>query len=260
MESETSHISVESGAGVMWIRLCRPQAMNALSSAMLDVMSEAIDLAGRNEDVRCVVIIGEGKAFCAGADLSAVPEGSDALAAFIAKASATMRRIELLEKPVIACLNGLTLAGGLELVLCADIVVAAMSAQIGDGHVKLGFLPGAGGSVRLARAIGPGRARFLLYSGQRLSATDMERWGLVQQVFEDSEFRDQVALLAARIAEYSPLVLRRLKALVASSLGGEITSLLAEELAANVAHAGSHDMREGLAAFAQKRKPVFLGR
>jgi enoyl-CoA hydratase/carnithine racemase len=260
MESGSNHISVESDARIMWIRFCRPKAMNALSSAMLDVITEAIDLAARDDEVRCVVFIGEGKAFCAGADLSAVPEGSDGLAAFVAKASATMSRIELLEKPVIACLNGLTLAGGLELALCADIVVAAASAQIGDGHVNFGFLPGAGGSVRLARAIGPGRARFLLYSGQRMSATDMERWGLVQQVFEDSELYDQVAVLAARIAEHSPLVLRRLKALVASSLGGGIASLLAEELAANVAHAGSYDMREGRAAFAEKRKPVFLGR
>ena len=260
MESGNNDISVECDAGVMWIRLCRPQAMNALSSGMLDVIAESIDLAANDDAVRCVVLIGEGKAFCSGADLSAVPEGSDGLAAFVAKASTTMSRIEALEKPVIACLNGITLAGGLELALCADIVVAAKSAQIGDGHVNFGFLPGAGGSVRLARAIGPGRARFLLYSGKRLSATDMERWGLVQQVFEDAELHDEVSMLATRIAGNSPLVLRRLKALVASSVGGGIAGLLAEELAANVAHAGSYDMREGLAAFAEKRKPVFLGR
>jgi enoyl-CoA hydratase len=260
MTSANNDISVESSGGVMWIRFCRPKAMNALSPAMMDVIAEAVDHAACDSDVRCVVVIGEGKAFCAGADLSNVPEGSDGMAAFVAKASATMSRLEALEKPVIACLNGLTLAGGLELALCADIVVAAASAQIGDGHVNFGLLPGAGGSVRLARAVGPGRARFLLYSGLRLSATEMERWGLVQQVFEDSELHEQVAALAARIAGHSPLVLGRLKALVASSMGGEIAPLLAEELAANVAHAGSHDLREGLAAFAEKRKPVFLGR
>lgn len=260
MQQDDRDICVERVAGVMWIHLSRPQAMNALSPAMLDVIGDAIDAAAIDDGVRCVVFVGEGKAFCTGADLSTVPGGGAGLEAFVAKASLTMSRIEALEKPVIACLNGVTLAGGLELALCADIVVASASAQIGDGHVNFGLLPGAGGSVRLARAIGPGRARYLLYSGLRLSAVDMERWGLVQQVFDDAEARQRTAALAERIAGYSPLVLRQLKALVRSSLGGGVESLLAEELAANVAHASSRDMQEGLAAFAEKRKPVFVGR
>lgn len=257
--NDDSGIRVERTGGVMWIGLCRPRVMNALSPAMLNAMGAAFDEAGADAEIRCVVMYGEGKAFCAGADLSTVPEGEEGLAMFVAHASDTMRRIEQLSKPVIACLNGITLAGGLELALCSDLVVAARSAEIGDGHVTFGLLPGAGGSVRLARTIGPGRARYLLYSGVRMTAEEMERWGLVQKVFDDDELREKTAALAERIAGYSPLVLQRLKALVQESLGGDMEALLAAELAANVAHSKSADMREGLAAFAQKRKPVFVG-
>jgi enoyl-CoA hydratase len=258
--NDDSGIRVNRAGGVMWIGLCRPRVMNALTPAMLNAIGVAIEEADADAEIRCVVFYGEGKAFCVGADLSTVPGGEEGLSAFVAHASDTMRKIEQLSMPVIACLNGMTLAGGLELALCADLVVAARSAEIGDGHVSFGLLPGAGGSVRLARTIGPGRARYLLYSGARLSAEEMERWGLVQKVFDDGELREQTAALAARIASHSPLVLRSLKTLVQQSLGGDMEALLAAELAANVEHSKSVDMREGLAAFAQKRKPVFVGR
>lgn len=260
IQKQAGDLCIRLAEGIMWITFSRPHAMNALSPAMLSGIRDAIAQAAAAEDVRCVVFTGEGKAFCAGADLSTVPGGSEGLGAFIAEASATMSEVENLQKPVIVALNGVTLAGGLELALCADIVVSGASAQIGDGHINFGLLPGAGGSIRLARAIGPGRAKFLLYSGLKMSASDMERWGLVQQIFPDEDLQMRTEELARRIAAHSPLVLRKLKELVAASQGRDIDELLAEELAANVAHAGSHDMREGLSAFAEKRKPVFLGR
>lgn len=260
MPQHCQDVKVEHIEGVVRITLCRPDAMNALSPAMLTAMRGAVAAAAEDDSVRCVVFTGQGRAFCAGADLSTIPKGDDSIRQFIAEASATMRDIEKLQKPVIASLNGTTLAGGLELALCADIVVASVSAQIGDGHINFGLLPGAGGSVRLARAIGPGRARFLLYSGLTMSASDLERWGLVQQVFDDDELPERTFDLAARLARHSPLVLQHLKQLVAQTASGDLDTLLAEELAANVVHSRSHDMREGLSAFAEKRKPVFLGR
>lgn len=260
MTHDDREIRVDVDEGIMWIRFCRPQAMNALTPAMLQAIAQMMETADQSDNVRCVVFTGEGKSFCAGADLSTVPLDAGNVGAFVEAASRTMLCIEQCTKPVIACLNGMAIAGGLELALCADIVVAARSVEIGDGHANFGLLPGAGGSVRLARAIGSGRARYLLFSGLRMSAVDLERWGLVQQLFDDGELEKETAQLAKRIAGHSPLGLKWMKALVVNSADGTKAELLAAEQAANVEYARSHDMREGLQAFLEKRKPQFIGR
>jgi enoyl-CoA hydratase len=244
---------------VLWVTLARAERMNALSPTMLDDLAAELDRAESDEAVRCLVLTGEGRAFCAGADLSSVPSDADGLASFVAHAAAVTSRLEAFSKPTIACVNGLALAGGLELLLCTDIVVAARGAEIGDGHVRLGLLPGAGGSVRLLRAVGLARARYLLFSGARLPAQTAEAWGLVQQLCDGGDLVGVVQELAQRIASYSPLVLKRMKALVASAADLSLEAALQAELDANRAHARSHDLREGLAAFRERRQPVFRG-
>jgi enoyl-CoA hydratase/carnithine racemase len=226
---------------------------------VLAAIDAAVLLAQSDQAVRCLVITGQGNAFCAGADLSAVPTGREGLGAFLRKAGETMTGVERLSKPVIACVNGIALAGGLELALCADIVVAARSAEMGDGHIKYGLLPGAGGSARLTRAVGAARARYLMYTGFQLGAERLESWGLVQQVIEDSALIDKTAALARKIAGHSPLALSQLKRLVTQACDLSLEESLGLELAASEAHAESADMREGLAAFAERRKPVFRG-
>jgi enoyl-CoA hydratase len=259
MTNQSNEVLVDLRDSVLWVTLNRPEVMNALSPTVLAAIDAAVLLAQLNQSVRCLVITGQGNAFCVGADLSTVPTGREGLSAFLRKAGETMMGVDRLSKPVIACVNGIALAGGLELALCADIVVAARSAEMGDGHIKYGLLPGAGGSARLTRAIGAGRARYLMYTGFRLGAERLESWGLVQHVVEDAALIDETAALARTIAGHSPLALGQLKRLVTQAGDLSLEASLALELAANEAHAGSADMKEGLAAFAEKRMPVFRG-
>ena len=255
---------IEDRGPVRWLTLNRPAAMNALSPAMTATLHRAIGDAGADERVRCVVITGVGRAFCAGADLKAVrreaglDEGT--LRKFLELAAATMNRIEALPKPVIAAVNGLALAGGLEIVLACDLVLAAQSAKFGDAHVNFGLLPGGGSSVRLPRKLGPNRAKYLLYSGDSVPAAEFLACGFVHQVAPDDQLAVAAGDLATRLAAKSPLALRRLKQLVDVGLEQSRATALQLELAASEAHAFSHDLKEGLAAFEERRAPHFLGR
>jgi len=135
----------------LWIRLNRPDAMNSLTPEVLQAIDKGLDQALESTDVMTVVLTGTGRAFCAGADLKYVRGqlGETGTSTFLAGVLRTMNRLDRFPKPVIASLNGITLAGGLELVLCCDLVIAAKSAKIGDAHANYGLLPGGGGSVRL---------------------------------------------------------------------------------------------------------------
>ena len=171
-----------------------------------------------------------------------------------------MSRLDRFPKPVIASLNGITLAGGLELVLCCDLVIAAQSAKIGDAHANYGLLPGGGGSVRLPRVIGPTRAKYLLYTGEFVSAEDMREAGLVNQVVDDSHLDAATQKVADTIATKSPLGLQRMKALVDDGLEQPEDTALRLELLASEVHAFSADLQEGLEAFQGKRAPRFTGK
>ena len=169
MESVISEIR----GNAMWITLNRPDALNALTPAIISGINTALDKAPQSE-ARAVVLTGTGRAFCAGADLKFVrgEAGNDetALGRFLDTILLVMNRLETFPMPVIAALNGLTLAGGLELMLCCDLVIAARSARLGDAHANYGLLPGGGSSVRLPRKIGPTRAKYLLYTGEFVPA------------------------------------------------------------------------------------------
>ena len=240
--------------GAMWIRLNRPEAMNSLTPQLLAGLSAALDEAQARDEVKAIVLTGEGRAFSAGADLKFVRAdvtGPEAAAAFLQRVLATMNRIAAFPKPVIAALNGLALAGGLELVLCCDLVIAARSAKLGDAHANYGLLPGGGASVRLPRVIGAARAKYLMFTGEFASADAMASAGLGNQ---------EVQALVDKIASKSPLGLRRMKALIDDGLQQPVDTALRLEILASEVHSLSHDQREGLAAFNDKRKPVFTGR
>ena len=246
----------------MWIRLNRPEAMNSLTPQVLDGLEAALDAAQREPDVVSVVLTGTGRAFCAGADLKHVrAEAAErGTGDFLEGVLRTMDRLDAFPKPVIAALNGLTLAGGLELVLCCDLVVAARSAKIGDAHANYGLLPGGGSSVRLPRVIGANRAKYLLFTGSFASAEEMHIAGLVNQVVEDEQLEEAAQALADQLATKSPLGLRYMKALVDDALEQPVATALRLELLAAKAYGHSTDFREGLAAFEEKRTPRFTGR
>ena len=245
----------------MWIRLNRPEAMNSLTPEVLSGIDQALSDAEGNQDVRAVVLTGTGRAFCAGADLKDVrsQSGSDGPRLFLDSVLATMNRLDSFPKPVIAALNGLALAGGLELVLCCDLVLAARGAKIGDAHANYGLLPGGGGSVRLPRVIGPTRAKYLLFTGEFLSADELVEAGLVNQVVDPDELEAATQALVDKIASKSPLGLRRMKALVDDGLQQPVETALRLELLASEVHSHSADQREGLLAFEEKRAPRFIG-
>lgn len=249
--------------GAMWITLNRPDALNALTPAVINGINAALDRA-TSERVHAVVLTGAGRAFCAGADLKFVRNRSDAAAAslneFLQTILVTMHRLETFPMPVIAALNGITLAGGLELMLCCDLVIAVRSAKLGDAHANYGLLPGGGGSIRLPRKIGSARAKYLLYTGEFVPAEELVTAGLVNEVVEDGALVEAVDRLVAKLTTKSPLVLRRMKALVDDGLEQPLAVALRQELLASEVHAHSHDLKEGLAAFEEKRKPSFVGR
>jgi enoyl-CoA hydratase/carnithine racemase len=258
-------IKFERRGAVAWITLHRPRAMNALSPELVEELGRAVAFAEGDAAVRALVVTGSPPAFCAGADLKFIggevgASFGAALEVFVDQIGPVFNALEGSRLPTIAAVNGLALAGGLELVLCCDLVVAAESAKIGDAHANYGLLPGGGASVRLPRKIGPTRAKYLLYTGEFLPAADLVECGLVNRVVPDADLETAVQRIAESIAQKSPLSIRRVKRLVDDAVDQPLHSALRQEASAIIVHAQSQDMREGLAAFNEKRKPKFVGK
>jgi len=241
----------------------RPEAVNAVSFEMLAELESAMSLVEGNADIRVLVLTGRGRAFCAGADLKGVSHDGPADRtpdAFVKRIQAVMNRIRALQFPVIAGLNGITMAGGLEFALCADIIVAAETARIGDCHVNYGVIPGAGGAAILPGIVGTVVGKFLLFTGEAPRASELIHTGLLAKVYPDDTFQAELGALAEKIAEKSPLGLKIIKRIVGEALRLPQSDALQLEIDANATYSLSEDMREGLAAFSAKRRPVFVGR
>lgn len=254
----------ERRGSALWLRINRPEAMNSLNPDVVRALQAGLDLAEADLDVRCLVLTGSGRAFCAGADLKFVKQAGDEAGAgpssFLDRVGELLNRIEAFPRPVIAAVNGLALAGGLETVLCCDLVIAAESARLGDAHANYGLLPGGGASVRLPRKIGPTRAKYLMFTGDFVPARELVESGLVNAVVPDDELEAAVSALVDKLSARSPLGLARMKQLVDDGLGQPVATGLRLELLASALHQHSYDMQEGLRAFQEKRAPAFIGR
>ncbi|MEM1152509.1 MAG: enoyl-CoA hydratase/isomerase family protein [Pseudomonadota bacterium] len=254
----------ENSSGVAWLRLNRPYAMNAINRAMCDSLAEHLRVLEGCEDVRAIVLTGVGGAFSAGADLKQVLEGEhcepgepDLIDVMCAQVMNVLRNFP---KPVIGALNGLTMAGGLELAMCCDILVASEEAKVGDAHANFGVYPGAGGAAVLPRLIPRNIAKYLLFTGNTLSASDLQRHGLVNFVVPPEALETEVTKIAQQIVEKSPIALRRMKEVANSSMDVSQEAALRHEQVLFRQHQRSYDMQEGLTAFNEKRKPTFEGR
>lgn len=251
---------------VGWMTLNRPAMMNAVSPEMLDDFAQTLEEVARDEAIGALVITGTGQAFCAGADLKSLrglTEGAEAEAAnaeYVRRFGAAMRQLESLPKPVIAAINGVAVAGGLEILLCCDLAIAAAGVRIGDGHMRYALMPGGGSSIRLPRKAGVGMAKYLLLSGALVPAEDLVACGLVLRVVSVEMLVAAAQGLAETLASRSPLALRRMKRLVDDGLALDMEAALRLEHAVHAEHALSDDRREGLAAFVEKRVPLFTGR
>jgi enoyl-CoA hydratase len=260
-----SRIIYESRDRAAWITLNRPEVLNAIDDVLLEELCAAIAVAETDDDVRVVVLTGAGRAFSAGADLKHVRGvlGSgdpERIRRFMGFARDSWARVAACGKPLIAAVNGIAAAGGLELVLTCDLVVAAESARIGDAHANYGLLPGGGSAARLPRKIGPTRAKYLLFTGEFLPAATLRDWGLVNEVVPDGELTGAVEALVAKLTAKSPLVLRRMKTMVDDGLASSLEGALRLETTVWEGHATAADFAEGLAAFAEKRAPNYTGR
>lgn len=265
MTTSQAAILAERRGAVAWLRLQRPGAMNAISTELLDDLNGALDEIEGDADIRAVVITGTGRAFCAGADLKALvaPDGSidpNLVVAFVGYAASTIERLAALPQPVIAGVNGLALAGGLEIVLACDIVIASTEARIGDAHANFGLVPGAGASVRLPRAIGAQRAKYLALTGDAFPPSAPILSGLVSEIVEADALEDRLEELAGHLAQKSPVGLRRMKALFNESADLTTAGGIAAEQRALADQCRSEDFAEGISAFGAKRPPVYPGR
>ncbi|NEM91099.1 enoyl-CoA hydratase/isomerase family protein [Galbitalea soli] len=256
---ELDQVRVELRGDVAWITLNRPEKRNAISAGMQRRLHGVLDeLAAR--DVRAVVLTGSGSAFCSGADLGANDEEAGVAAdfdRFLAEGAAFFRTLSNFPAPVIAAVNGVALAGGLELMLACDFVIAADSARIGDGHARYGLFPGAGASVRLPRRVGAAFAKYLMFTGDLLPATDLVVHGLVQIVVPADLLDSEADRISQLIASRSPRALAAVKTLVNQSEDVPVDSALHAESLAFRIHLNSPDSSEGTAAWREGRQPNF---
>jgi enoyl-CoA hydratase/carnithine racemase len=245
------------------LTLNRPKAMNSLNLALLAELDGRLAELAANDEVRVLVLTGAGAAFCAGADLKEVLASREAAPGepdFLDRANVVYGRLRNFPKPVVAALNGVAMAGGLELAMCADLVVAAESASIADAHANFGVYPGAGGAAILPRLIPLNMAMYLLLTGQSLGAAEMKACGLVCEVHPDAALAEAALALAGRIAQKSPGALRRMKAVARHAADKTRDDALLHEQVMLREHMRSFDFAEGLQAFGEKRAPRFQGR
>jgi enoyl-CoA hydratase len=241
----------------------RPQVLNTLDRATMLELSAAVDQLGHDDQVRCMIITGAGqKAFVAGADINelrAIPTAADG-AAFAAWGQDILFKIENLDKPVIASINGYALGGGCELAMACDIRVAADSAKLGQPQINLGILPGFGGTQRLPRLVGKGRAKWLILTGEVITADEAHRIGLVDFVVPAAELNSFTWDLARRIASKAPLAVTWAKRSINVGSETHLTAACAYEASQFGLICGTEDRIEGTTAFLEKRTPQFKGR
>jgi enoyl-CoA hydratase len=242
------------------IQLNRPKQMNALNDQLMNEMGEALLAFDRDDGIGCIVLTGSEKAFAAGADIAAMA-GYDFMGAykqgFVSRNWETLRQVR---KPVIAAVAGFALGGGCELAMMADFIIAADSARFGQPELKLGVVPGSGGTQRLPRAVGKAKAMDMVLTGRMMDAAEAERAGLVSRVVPADKLLDEVLAAAETIAGFSLPVVMMIK----ESVNAAYETTLAEgvHFERRLFHAtfASEDQKEGMAAFVEKRSPNFQHR
>jgi len=248
--------------GIAILTLNRAEVMNSFNFALLHALEEQIGALKFNTNIRVIIITGSGpKSFCAGADLKERTTYSESqVKTFIFTIRNLFTSIEHLNKPVIAAVNGVALGGGTELALACDIRVASMNALMGLTETRLAIIPGAGGTQRLPRLIGRGKAKELIFTGRRVDAQEALQIGLVNQICEQASLLDECLKMAATICEAGPIAIEQAKYAINYGLETDLHTGLGIESNAYWLTIPTEDRLEGLAAFQEKRKPVYKGK
>jgi enoyl-CoA hydratase/carnithine racemase len=257
-------IIYEKKNGVAKITLNRPEALNAINRTMFSEVGQALDDAERDGSVSVVVITGSGQSFCAGVDLKFASEElktlQDQQDFFRLGNTMVLERMEGLSKPVIAAVKGYCLAGGFEIMVSTDLVVAAEDAKIGDQHINVGMFGGGGCVYRLSLLVGMRKAKEIVLTGKRLSGKEAEQIGLVNLAVPPDKLESTVEEIAAGLCEKSPVALRLSKWFINRVSMPDAATKLELAIMYSLIDATSEDKEEGMRAFLEKRKPVFKGR
>ncbi len=245
--------------GVATLTVNRPEALNALNAEVMDALHAAV--TGLRGKAKAIILTGAGKAFVAGADIAAMANlTADEAREFSLAGQDTFQAFAEFAGPVIAAINGYALGGGLELAMACDILVASEKAVVGQPEVKLGVVPGFGGSQRLPRRTGPGVAKWLLMTGETVKADEALRMGIVDHVVPHDTLLAACRDLASKILANGPLATAAAKRLVDEGLDLDLAAALELEADAFGDSFRTHDQKEGMAAFLTKRKPAFQAR
>jgi enoyl-CoA hydratase len=263
-DQQLTEVTYTRRGAAAWITLDRPAKRNALTPAMVGGLHQALDLADRDRGLRAVVLTGAGTAFCAGADLEffdgllAEPDGCGRFEAGLLRPMAdVLARLRSSPRPVIAAVNGACAAGGVELVVACDLIVAADGATFSDAHSRRGLAPAIGGAAGLVRSLGAHRARQLMLLAGSWDAATLAACGLVAEVVPAAGLVARVDELADALAQRSPRSIALMKELVHRAQDPPWEQLVEADLADFRASWGSADLREGIAAYAEHRAPVF---
>jgi methylglutaconyl-CoA hydratase len=259
MSELVQYTALENGVAI--ITLNRPEAANALSTALLNDLAQLLRNLAFERDVRVVIFTGAGeKVFCAGADLKERAGMNETeVRKTVALIRETINQIEQLPQPVICALNGSAFGGGLELALACDIRIAADTAQLGLTETSLGIIPGAGGTQRLPRLIGKGKAKELIFTAKRITAKEAEQIGLVEYTVPREQLMEKAMEIAEQIVANAPIALTQAKIAINRGLDVDLaTGLRIEQMAYDIT-IPTKDRLEGLQAFKEKRKPVYKG-
>jgi enoyl-CoA hydratase len=255
--SETSKVKFDIHGAIARIILDRPEKLNALDLEMLSAVEHSIDQAEKSSEVRVIILESSSqKAFCVGADILAWTALSplEMWAEWVRRGHRIFDRLERARQPIICAIQGFALGGGLEIALACDLRIAADSARFAMPEVKLGTIPGWGGTSRLPKLIGSSRAKQLIFTGDQITAETAMRWGLINEAVPSETLQDRVTKIAESICANAPIAVQTAKQLIAEP------SIAILESVASAANAFTEDAKEGLASFREKRPPQFKGR
>lgn len=256
-----SGIKTEQIDGVLKITLNRPDKFNSFNREMALALQHALDKAAHDKKVRCVYITGEGKAFCAGQDLSeAMDDKGPGIERIVREHyNPIIEKIRSLEKPVVCAVNGVAAGAGANIALACDIVVAGNSVAFIQAFSKIGLIPDSGGTYFLPRLVGFGKASALMMLGDKVTATDAEHMGMIYKVISDATLQEEAFAIAKTVSELPTIAIGLTKRLLNQSMYNPLDKQLEYEADTQVHSAQSKDYTEGVKAFLEKRKAVFSG-